>query len=78
MSMGIRASAARMPFCRLSHIMSNPTNGHETRIAPHFVLPQSYKNSEFTGPLPRFFLIFVRLPRSSIHFCAKHRWISDF
>ena len=41
MSMGIRASAARMPFCRLSHIMSNPTNGHETRIAPRFVLPQS-------------------------------------
>ena len=32
-----------------------------TRIAPRFVLPQSYKNSEFTGPLPRFFLIFVWL-----------------
>ena len=32
-----------------------------TRIAPRFVLPQSYKNSESTGPLPRFFLIFVRL-----------------
>ncbi len=48
------------------------------RIAPHFVLSQSYPHSHIAGPLPRFYShVGARIKVSPPHPC-KHDVASDF